>query len=76
MLTPTAPTAAFKFGEHSEDPLTMYLADIYTIPANLAGLPAMSVPAGLTSDGLVARLLEQVPAQDKPLPSSLAAAKV
>ena len=52
MLTPTAPTAAFKFGEHSEDPLTMYLADIYTIPANLAGLPAMSVPAGLTSDGL------------------------
>ena len=52
LLTPTAPTAAFKFGEHGDDPLTMYLADIYTIPANLAGLPAMSVPAGLTSDGL------------------------
>ena len=52
LLTPTAPTAAFKFGEHGDDPLTMYLADIYTIPANLAGLPAMSVPAGLTAGGL------------------------
>ena len=52
LLTPTAPTAAFRFGEHADDPLTMYLADIYTIPANLAGLPAISVPAGLTASGL------------------------
>lgn len=47
ILTPTSPTVAFKFGEKSSDPLAMYLADIYTIPVNLAGLPAMSVPASL-----------------------------
>lgn len=51
ILSPTAPTTAFKFGEKSADPLTMYLNDIYTIPANLAGIPAISVPCGL-SDGL------------------------
>jgi len=47
LLTPTSPTVAFKFGEKSADPLSMYLADIYTIPVNLAGVPAMSVPAGV-----------------------------
>lgn len=53
LLTPTTPTVAFKFGEKSADPLSMYLSDIYTIPANLAGIPAMSVPAGLCpSNGL------------------------
>jgi aspartyl-tRNA(Asn)/glutamyl-tRNA(Gln) amidotransferase subunit A len=47
LLTPTSPTVAFKIGERSADPLSMYLSDIYTIPVNLAGTPAISVPAGL-----------------------------
>ncbi|MRR12933.1 Asp-tRNA(Asn)/Glu-tRNA(Gln) amidotransferase subunit GatA, partial [bacterium] len=47
LLTPTSPTVAFKIGEKSADPLAMYLSDIYTIPANLAGIPAISVPTGL-----------------------------
>jgi aspartyl-tRNA(Asn)/glutamyl-tRNA(Gln) amidotransferase subunit A len=46
ILTPTAPTPAFKIGEKSGDPLSMYLADIFTVPANIAGLPALSFPAG------------------------------
>jgi len=46
LITPTAPTTAFKIGEKTEDPLTMYLSDIYTVPVNLAGLPAMSIPIG------------------------------
>lgn len=52
LLTPTTPTPAFKRGEKSEDPLAMYLADIYTIGVNLAGLPAISVPCGFTTGGL------------------------
>ena len=53
LLTPTAPTTAFKIGEKINDPLAMYLNDIATIPANLAGIPGMSVPNGLaTEDGL------------------------
>ncbi len=52
ILTPTTPTAAFKLGEKRDDPLSMYLADIYTVTANLAGIPAISVPCGLTSQGL------------------------
>jgi len=52
IITPTSPTAAFKIGEKSDDPLSMYLSDIYTIPANLAGLPAMSIPCGFTKAGL------------------------
>lgn len=47
LLTPTTPTVAFKVGEKSADPLEMYLSDIYTIPVNLAGIPAISVPSGL-----------------------------
>ncbi|MFY9462711.1 MAG: Asp-tRNA(Asn)/Glu-tRNA(Gln) amidotransferase subunit GatA, partial [Candidatus Sungiibacteriota bacterium] len=46
IVGPTTPTLAFAFGEHSRDPLSMYLADIYTVAANLAGLPALSLPAG------------------------------
>jgi aspartyl-tRNA(Asn)/glutamyl-tRNA(Gln) amidotransferase subunit A len=49
---PTSPTAAFKLGERTQDPLAMYLSDIYTIGCNLAGLPGISVPCGFTSAGL------------------------
>jgi len=52
LLTPTAPTTAFKLGEKSDDPLTMYLSDIYTVSANLAGIPAMSLPCGYDSQQL------------------------
>jgi aspartyl-tRNA(Asn)/glutamyl-tRNA(Gln) amidotransferase subunit A len=52
ILTPTSPTPAFKFGEKSEDPISMYLSDIYTISTNLAGLPGISVPCGFTESGL------------------------
>ncbi len=52
LISPTSPTTAFKIGERTEDPLTMYLSDICTIPVNLAGLPAVSIPAGLSGDGL------------------------
>jgi aspartyl-tRNA(Asn)/glutamyl-tRNA(Gln) amidotransferase subunit A len=52
VLSPVAPTAAFKIGEKADDPLQMYLSDIFTLSANLAGIPAMSVPCALTSDGL------------------------
>lgn len=46
IIGPTTPTVAFKFGEHTSDPLSMYLSDIFTIPVNLAGLPGMSIPCG------------------------------
>jgi aspartyl-tRNA(Asn)/glutamyl-tRNA(Gln) amidotransferase subunit A len=52
LLTPTTPTASFKIGEKTNDPLTMYLSDIMTISANLAGVPALSVPCGFTKSGL------------------------
>ena len=52
ILTPTAPSAAFAFGEKSDDPLAMYLNDVFTVPASLAGLPGSSIPAGLSGDGL------------------------
>jgi len=52
IVTPTAPTAAFKLGEKSGDPLSMYLADIYTVTADLAGVPGISVPCGKTQSGL------------------------
>lgn len=52
ILTPTAPSAAFALGEKTSDPLAMYLNDVFTVPASLAGLPGISVPAGLSSDGL------------------------
>ena len=52
ILTPTAPSAAFGLGEKMNDPLAMYLNDVFAVPASLAGLPAMSVPGGLDSQGL------------------------
>ena len=52
LLTPTAPSTAFAAGAHADDPLAMYLADLLTIPANLAGLPAINVPCGFDSKGL------------------------
>lgn len=52
ILSPTSPTTAFKLGDKTDDPLTMYLSDIYTLPVNLAGLPGVSVPSGLDSKKL------------------------
>ena len=52
ILAPTTPTASFPIGSLDKDPLTMYLNDVFAVPASLAGLPAMSVPAGLNADGL------------------------
>ena len=52
LLCPVAPTPAFKLGEKTSDPLTMYLEDAMTVPASMAGLPALSIPAGKTKDGL------------------------
>jgi aspartyl-tRNA(Asn)/glutamyl-tRNA(Gln) amidotransferase subunit A len=52
IVTPTAPTAAFKLGEKTDDPLQMYLSDIFTISINLAGIPGLSLPCGLTRERL------------------------
>jgi aspartyl-tRNA(Asn)/glutamyl-tRNA(Gln) amidotransferase subunit A len=51
LVSPTSPTVAFKLGEKTENPLAMYLSDLLTIPSNMAGVPGLSVPCGL-SDGL------------------------
>jgi aspartyl-tRNA(Asn)/glutamyl-tRNA(Gln) amidotransferase subunit A len=52
ILTPTAPSAAFAIGDNADDPVAMYLNDVFTVPINLAGLPGISVPAGLSAEGL------------------------
>ncbi len=52
IMAPTTPDVAFRRGEKASDPLAMYLSDVYTVPANLAGIPAVSIPAGKSSDGL------------------------
>ena len=63
LISPTTPTTAFRIGERADDPMAMYLADLCTIPANLAGTPAMSVPAGLSDeDGLPVGLQVMAPA--------------
>jgi len=51
ILAPTTPTPAFRIGEKADDPLAMYLSDIYTISVNLAGLPGLSLPCGFSADG-------------------------
>jgi aspartyl-tRNA(Asn)/glutamyl-tRNA(Gln) amidotransferase subunit A len=52
IITPTTPTPAFKLGEKADDPLAMYLADIYTVTADLVGIPGISVPCGNSKEGL------------------------
>ncbi|MEM7680120.1 MAG: amidase family protein, partial [Pseudomonadota bacterium] len=52
ILTPTAPSAAFAIGENEDDPVKMYLNDVFTVTGNLAGLPGISVPGGLDAQGL------------------------
>ena len=52
ILSPTCPTTSFKLGEKSNDPLEMYLSDIYTVPVNIAGVPGISIPCGFDSEGL------------------------
>ncbi|MBM3212197.1 Asp-tRNA(Asn)/Glu-tRNA(Gln) amidotransferase subunit GatA, partial [Candidatus Poribacteria bacterium] len=52
LVTPTSPTPAFKFGEKMDDPLAMYLADIFTVNCNMAGIPGMSIPCGFSKSGL------------------------
>jgi aspartyl-tRNA(Asn)/glutamyl-tRNA(Gln) amidotransferase subunit A len=51
LLTPTTPSAAFRVGEKMDDPVAMYLNDVFTVPASMAGLPGISVPAGLSAEG-------------------------
>ncbi|MEB0015001.1 amidase family protein, partial [Glaciimonas sp. Cout2] len=64
LLSPSAPTTAFKFGEKMDDPMAMYLNDVTTIPANLAGIPGMSLPMGLApEDGLPVGLQVMAPAK-------------
>ena len=61
IVTPVTPTTAFKFGEKAQDPLQLYLSDIYTIGCNLAGLPGLSMPCGFVCE----------PGDEKPLPVGL-----
>lgn len=63
LVSPTAPTTAFRLGEKLDDPLAMYLNDVATIPVNLAGVPGISVPSGLSDDGLPVGLQVIAPAR-------------
>ncbi len=65
VLCPTSPTTAFKAGERTEDPLEMYLADIFTIPANMAGIPGISIPCGFDGQGLPVGLQLMAPALEE-----------
>ena len=74
IVSPTAPTPAFALGEKTGDPLSMYLSDVYTLPASLAGLPAVSVPCAPTKAGLPVGLQIVTPALDESRALALAAA--
>ena len=74
LLTPTSPTTAFPFGAKTSDPLTMYLCDVFTIPTNLAGHAAMSVPFGNGADGLPIGVQILAPALGEPVMFRAAAA--
>ena len=65
ILAPTTPSAAFEIGAKTDDPLEMYLNDVFTVPANMAGIPGMSVPAGLNDQGLPLGLQILTPALDE-----------
>jgi aspartyl-tRNA(Asn)/glutamyl-tRNA(Gln) amidotransferase subunit A len=67
LLSPTAPGPAFPIGERTGDPLSLYLTDVFTVPASLAGLPAVSVPAGLSRDRLPVGVQLAGPAGSEPL---------
>jgi aspartyl-tRNA(Asn)/glutamyl-tRNA(Gln) amidotransferase subunit A len=71
LVTPTSPEAAFRLGEKTSDPLTMYLSDIYTVSANLAGIPALSTPCGSVG-GLPVGLQILGPALDEVTPLRIA----
>jgi aspartyl-tRNA(Asn)/glutamyl-tRNA(Gln) amidotransferase subunit A len=66
LVSPTSPTTAFRIGEKADDPMAMYLNDIFTIPANLAGVPAISLPCGLDDAGLPIGVQLTAPALDEP----------
>jgi aspartyl-tRNA(Asn)/glutamyl-tRNA(Gln) amidotransferase subunit A len=74
ILCPTSPEPAFAFGAKTDDPLAMYLADVFTVPASLAGLPAVSVPAGFSPEGLPVGMQFVGPADSEPLLFALARA--
>jgi aspartyl-tRNA(Asn)/glutamyl-tRNA(Gln) amidotransferase subunit A len=74
LLAPTAPTTAFKIGEKADDPIAMYLNDVFTIPTNLAGAAAISLPCGLAEDGLPVGLQLLGPPLSEPLLFRVAAA--
>jgi aspartyl-tRNA(Asn)/glutamyl-tRNA(Gln) amidotransferase subunit A len=65
LVSPTSPTTAFEIGEKADDPMAMYLNDIFTIPANLAGVPAISIPSGLDDAGLPVGIQLTAPALDE-----------
>jgi aspartyl-tRNA(Asn)/glutamyl-tRNA(Gln) amidotransferase subunit A len=74
IAAPVAPTTAFKIGEHAEDPLAMYLEDVYTLPANLAGLPGLAFPVGFDHQGLpIGMQLMGAPFQEETLLRTAAA---
>jgi aspartyl-tRNA(Asn)/glutamyl-tRNA(Gln) amidotransferase subunit A len=74
LLSPTSPTTAFALGDKSEDPLAMYMNDVCTIPSNLSGDPAMSVPYGVGDDGLPVGVQVLAPALGEPVMFRVAAA--